>query len=215
MTLVDLRHDAADAADDRVLHDGRLWRQPVAAARRRTAGAASSSSSRPSLPIAQNVLGVVRRRRARSASADGRARRVRDAHRRTRDRPGVCARCSSSAGVPGAATLAVAVGDGRHRRRRADGRAHWHLAHGAATARDRTRSPAHARRAGCGDSTSARTWSPSRRPTAPKGEDVEAYGLLKTLVVILVAMWIGAWVSAWIQGNVRFPWFIPGVGGSR
>ena len=48
---------------------------------------------------------------------------------------------------------------------------------------------------------------------APKGEDVEAYGLLKTLVVILVAMWIGAWVSTWIQGNVRFPWFIPGVGG--
>jgi ESS family glutamate:Na+ symporter len=50
-------------------------------------------------------------------------------------------------------------------------------------------------------------------PSAPKGEDVEAYGLLKTLVVILVAMWLGAWVSAWIQGNVRFPSFLPGVGG--
>jgi ESS family glutamate:Na+ symporter len=50
-------------------------------------------------------------------------------------------------------------------------------------------------------------------PTAPKGEDVEAYGLLKTLVVILVAMWLGAWVSAWIQANVRFPAFLPGVGG--
>jgi ESS family glutamate:Na+ symporter len=50
-------------------------------------------------------------------------------------------------------------------------------------------------------------------PTAPRGEDVEAYGLLKTLVVILVAMWLGAWVSAWIQANVRFPWFLPGVGG--
>ncbi len=50
-------------------------------------------------------------------------------------------------------------------------------------------------------------------PTAPKGEDVEAYGLLKTLVVVLVAMWIGAWVSAWIQTNVRFPGFIPGLGG--
>jgi ESS family glutamate:Na+ symporter len=30
---------------------------------------------------------------------------------------------------------------------------------------------------------------------APAGEDVEAYGLLKALVIILVAMWIGAWVS--------------------
>jgi ESS family glutamate:Na+ symporter len=30
---------------------------------------------------------------------------------------------------------------------------------------------------------------------APSGEDVEAYGLLKTLVIILVAMWIGSWLS--------------------
>jgi ESS family glutamate:Na+ symporter len=30
---------------------------------------------------------------------------------------------------------------------------------------------------------------------APAGEDIEAYGLLKTLVIILVAMWIGGWVS--------------------
>ncbi len=49
--------------------------------------------------------------------------------------------------------------------------------------------------------------------TAPKGEDVEAYGLLRTLVVILVAMWLGAWVSAFIQNNVRFPGFIPGLAG--
>jgi glutamate:Na+ symporter, ESS family len=32
-------------------------------------------------------------------------------------------------------------------------------------------------------------------PHAPAGEDVEAYGLLKALVIILVAMWFGAWVS--------------------
>ena len=32
-------------------------------------------------------------------------------------------------------------------------------------------------------------------PHAPAGEDIEAYGLLKALVLILVAMWIGAWVS--------------------
>jgi ESS family glutamate:Na+ symporter len=48
---------------------------------------------------------------------------------------------------------------------------------------------------------------------APKGEDVEAYGLLKALVIILVAMWGGSWVSAAIQENVRFPAFIPGLGG--
>ena len=50
-------------------------------------------------------------------------------------------------------------------------------------------------------------------PSAPAGEDVEAYGLLKTLVVILFAMWIGGWVSTWIQTHVRFPEFIPGLGG--
>ncbi len=50
-------------------------------------------------------------------------------------------------------------------------------------------------------------------PSAPAGEDVEAYGLLKTLVIILFAMWIGGWVSTWIQGHVRFPEFVPGLGG--
>ena len=34
--------------------------------------------------------------------------------------------------------------------------------------------------------------------SAPTGEDVESYGLLKALVLILVAMWAGSWVSAWI-----------------
>lgn len=48
---------------------------------------------------------------------------------------------------------------------------------------------------------------------APAGEDVEAYGLLKTLVVILFAMWIGGLVSTWIQTHVRYPEFIPGLGG--
>jgi ESS family glutamate:Na+ symporter len=36
---------------------------------------------------------------------------------------------------------------------------------------------------------------PHSAAAAPAGEDVEAYGLLKALVIILVAMWIGAWVS--------------------
>jgi ESS family glutamate:Na+ symporter len=37
-----------------------------------------------------------------------------------------------------------------------------------------------------------------RPAAAPAGEDVESYGLLKALVLILVAMWAGSWVSAWI-----------------
>jgi ESS family glutamate:Na+ symporter len=55
--------------------------------------------------------------------------------------------------------------------------------------------------------------TPEPPPAAPAGEDVEAYGLLKTLVVILFAMWIGGLVSAWIQTHVRFPDFLPGLGG--
>jgi ESS family glutamate:Na+ symporter len=34
---------------------------------------------------------------------------------------------------------------------------------------------------------------------APPGEDREAYALLKALVVILVAMWVGSWLSAWFE----------------
>jgi ESS family glutamate:Na+ symporter len=34
-------------------------------------------------------------------------------------------------------------------------------------------------------------------PPAPSGEDKESYALLKALVVILIAMWIGSGVSAW------------------
>jgi glutamate:Na+ symporter, ESS family len=48
---------------------------------------------------------------------------------------------------------------------------------------------------------------PEPSASAPSGEDVEAYGLLKTIVVLLVAMWVGAWVSAWIQTHVFFPAF--------
>jgi ESS family glutamate:Na+ symporter len=38
------------------------------------------------------------------------------------------------------------------------------------------------------------------RPSTPVGEDVEAYNLVKHLVVMLAAMGLGAWVSAWITG---------------
>ena len=45
--------------------------------------------------------------------------------------------------------------------------------------------------------------------TAPTGEDVEAYGLLKGLVLILTAMWLGSWVSAWfVSMGATFPAYI-------
>jgi ESS family glutamate:Na+ symporter len=43
----------------------------------------------------------------------------------------------------------------------------------------------------------------------PKGEDVEAYALLKNLVAILVAMALGAWVSLWLNGA---SFTLPGIG---
>lgn len=42
---------------------------------------------------------------------------------------------------------------------------------------------------------------PEPATTTPAGEDVEAYNLLKHLVVMLTAMWFGAWVSAWITSR--------------
>ena len=39
---------------------------------------------------------------------------------------------------------------------------------------------------------------PSTSMKVPEGEDVESYGLLKAIVVILFAMWMGAWVSIWL-----------------
>ena len=39
----------------------------------------------------------------------------------------------------------------------------------------------------------------SSKLSAPAGEDKESYVLLKAIVVILVAMWAGSWVSAWFQ----------------
>jgi glutamate:Na+ symporter, ESS family len=46
-------------------------------------------------------------------------------------------------------------------------------------------------------------------PSAPAGEDVEAYGWLKGLVLILTAMWMGSWVSAWfVSMGATFPAYI-------
>ena len=46
-------------------------------------------------------------------------------------------------------------------------------------------------------------------PRAPEGEDVEAYGLLKSLVLILTAMWAGSWLTAWFASiDVTLPAYI-------
>jgi ESS family glutamate:Na+ symporter len=46
-------------------------------------------------------------------------------------------------------------------------------------------------------------------PVPPKGEDVEAYGLLKTLVMMLVAMALGTWVSKGVAAlGVTLPAYI-------
>ena len=49
---------------------------------------------------------------------------------------------------------------------------------------------------------------PEPVPTAPAGEDVEAYGLLKTIVIILFAMWLGSWISSWLKAYITLPAYI-------
>jgi ESS family glutamate:Na+ symporter len=51
--------------------------------------------------------------------------------------------------------------------------------------------------------------APTADARAPAGEDVESYGLLKALVLILVAMWIGSWLSGWFASlGVTLPAYI-------
>jgi ESS family glutamate:Na+ symporter len=46
-------------------------------------------------------------------------------------------------------------------------------------------------------------------PAAPAGEDKESYGLLKALVIILIAMWIGSALSAWFTSTgITLPAYI-------
>ena len=46
-------------------------------------------------------------------------------------------------------------------------------------------------------------------PKAPAGEDVEAYGLLKALVLILAAMWAGSALTAWFKSiGITLPAYI-------
>jgi ESS family glutamate:Na+ symporter len=47
------------------------------------------------------------------------------------------------------------------------------------------------------------------QPTTPAGEDKESYAMLKALVIILVAMWIGSWVSTrFLALGVTLPAYI-------
>jgi glutamate:Na+ symporter, ESS family len=46
-------------------------------------------------------------------------------------------------------------------------------------------------------------------PAAPAGEDKESYGLLKALVIILIAMWIGSALSGWFTSvGITLPAYI-------
>ena len=50
---------------------------------------------------------------------------------------------------------------------------------------------------------------PEPSAAAPAGEDVESYGLLKGMVLILTAMWAGSWLSAWFTSiGVTLPAYI-------
>lgn len=45
--------------------------------------------------------------------------------------------------------------------------------------------------------------------SAPAGEDVEAYGLVKHLVLMMTAMWLGSWVSLWMaNAGLTLPAYI-------
>jgi len=50
---------------------------------------------------------------------------------------------------------------------------------------------------------------PEPAPRAPEGEDVEAYGLLKAVVLILAAMWAGSWLTIWFASKgITLPAYI-------
>ena len=50
---------------------------------------------------------------------------------------------------------------------------------------------------------------PEPAPRVPEGEDVEAYGLLKAVVLILVAMWAGSWLTiAFARMGITLPAYI-------
>ena len=49
---------------------------------------------------------------------------------------------------------------------------------------------------------------PEPHASPPRGEDVEAYGLLKNLALIAIAMGIGVWLSAWASRYLTLPAYI-------
>ena len=73
----------------------------------------------------------------------------------------------------------------------------------------RTEAAVRARGATAGASDVAEAQVAAASSTAPAGEDVGGFGLLKAIVLILVAMWIGAWVSAAVKAlGVTLPGYI-------
>ena len=73
----------------------------------------------------------------------------------------------------------------------------------------RTEAAVRARGATAGASDVAEAQVAAASSTAPAGEDVGGFGLLKAIVLILVAMWIGAWVSAGVKAlGVTLPGYI-------
>lgn len=52
-------------------------------------------------------------------------------------------------------------------------------------------------------------YMPEPAMATPPGEDVEAYGLLKTIVLVLVAMWAGSLIGAWFTAkSITLPAYI-------
>lgn len=49
---------------------------------------------------------------------------------------------------------------------------------------------------------------PEPPPDTPKGEDPEAFRLLKTIGIVLVAMGLGVWLSAWLSQFITLPAYI-------
>lgn len=111
-----------------------------------------------------------------------------------------------SAGVPAAATLAVAAAMAGII---AGGLIGGPVATRLLTLSGHVPSPSRRRGATAVATNIVEAAVPTGADRAPAGEDVESYGLLKALVLILVAMWAGSWLSGWFTSlGVTLPAYI-------